>query len=334
MSRLPRPRRPGDRTLGVIFWAALALVGPAAGAPAAADTPLAQDPPSPRSEIGLPGPTRYAIIRQGPGGVQMLVGAGDLLFHPQDPTRALSVVRVEPEALVLRPAPRGQHQTLRPGSLLPGFPGWVVTGTVLLEQLHYRYKVVDRIARPDPVLLALEGARAVLEVETLRSPTPEGPVSSVTVPPPALASSRPARATLNEELLEKIRVRETSPGLYEVPAADVQAVLDNAGRVLADLWPSVQPYLSLQKGLEYQITSAAGDGVLSRQGFTVTAPKLAERAGVQVGDTILSVNGRPVDGFASLYGIFRAVRQDASIRTVQVELDRRGTRVTKTYRIR
>lgn len=332
MSRLPRSPRPGGRTVGVILSAALALVGAAAGAPVAVDTAQAQDRLGPRGEVGLPAPTRYAIIRQGPGGVQMLVASGDLLFHPQDPTRAFSVVRVEPGALVLRQVPRGQPQALRPGSLLPGFPSWVVTGTVLLEELHYRYRVVDRIAHPDPVLLALEGARAVLEVETVRSPTPAAadPLEAAASAP---ASSPPSRATLNGELLEKVRVREASPGLYEVPAADVQAVLDNAGRVLADLWPTVQPHLSLQTGLQYQITSAGGDGVLSKQGFTVTAPKLAQRAGIEVGDTILSVNRRPVDGFASLYAIFRAVRQDPALRTVHVELDRRGTRLTKTYQI-
>lgn len=56
----------------------------------------------------------------------------------------------------------------------------------------------------------------------------------------------------------------------------------------------------------------------------MTAPRLAERAGIQVGDTILTVNGQSVDGFANLYGIFRAARQDPALSTVQVELDRRG----------
>jgi hypothetical protein len=48
----------------------------------------------------------------------------------------------------------------------------------------------------------------------------------------------------------------------------------------------------------------------------------------------VNVNGTPIDGFASLYAIFRQVRGDPTLRTVQVELDRRGTRLTKTYRIR
>jgi membrane-associated protease RseP (regulator of RpoE activity) len=96
----------------------------------------------------------------------------------------------------------------------------------------------------------------------------------------------------------------------------------------------MQPTLSLQTGLQYRITSAASDGVLTLQGFTVTVPKLAERFGIEAGDTILHVNGQAVDGFASAYGIYRAVQSDPGLRAVQVELDRRGTRLTKTYRVR
>jgi S1-C subfamily serine protease len=66
----------------------------------------------------------------------------------------------------------------------------------------------------------------------------------------------------------------------------------------------------------------------------VTAPKLAERAGIEVGDIILSVNGRPVDGLASLYTIYRAIRHDSALTTVRMELERQGTRLTRTYRIR
>jgi S1-C subfamily serine protease len=131
-----------------------------------------------------------------------------------------------------------------------------------------------------------------------------------------------------------VRVREVAPGLYDVNAADVQAALEDTGRVVAEVWPAVQPSLSLQAGLQYRITSAASDGVLTAQGYTVTAPKLAERFGIQAGDTIVRVNGQAVDGFASLYGIFRAVQSDPTLSAVRVELDRGGTRLTKTYRIR
>jgi hypothetical protein len=332
-----RPSPEGCR--GASLLLALALVLPAAATGAAG--PPAPGPDAPgslgpaRAEVRFPAPVRYAVIRQGPTGPKTLVTRGDLLFHPQERTRTWTVERVAVETMVLREGPRGRGQTLRVGDPLPGFPGWHVTGTVLLQELHYRYRVVDRLAHPEPILVAQEGTRATLEVETLRVPADGGEFFPEGVPPPALDAAPPARrATLNGDLLAQVRVREMSPGRYEVPAADVEAVLENAGRVLTDLWPSIQPSLSLQAGLEYRITSAAGDGVLSQQGFTVTAPKFAERAGLQAGDTILRVNGQPVDGFASLYRIFQTVRQDPALRTVQLELARRGTRLTQTYRVR
>ena len=64
------------------------------------------------------------------------------------------------------------------------------------------------------------------------------------------------------------------------------------------------------------------------------APKLAERAGIQLGDTILSVNGVPVDGFPSLFRIYQQLRRTPALATVQMEVERGGTRVTKTYRFR
>jgi hypothetical protein len=339
--------RSGWLSRGACLCAALALAGPAAvpaaGGPGRGEEALVTLGAA-RTEIRFPTPVRYAIVLQQPGRIRLLYARGNILFHPQDPTRSLTVERVEAEALVVRQGPRGRGQTLKAGGPMPGFPGLTFTRTVLLDQLHYRYKVVERIQHPDPVLVALEGSRAILDVEVVHrasasaqappSSIPPGAVRPGVVAPPAGQPTPPARATLDAEVLDKVRVREVSPGLYEVPAADVQAVLENTGRVLADLAPMALPTLSLQTGLQYRVTSAAGDGVLTSQGFTITAPKLAERAGIQVGDTILSVNGQPVDGFASLYRMFRDVRRDPALNTVQVELDRGGTRLTKTYRIR
>lgn len=353
MIRPPRPRR-----TGAVAWGALlliALVGGLPGGGALAATPPAPGPEAlgptgpVRAEIGLPAPVRYAILLKEPEQVRTLYTRGDILFHPQDPARSWTVERVEAGGLLLRQGPRGRMQALRSGSPpLPGLSGVTFAGTVILKELHYRYKAVDRISHTEPVLVALEGGRAILEIEVLRSPrlvpagsAEEGVASAVAdagasgaaalLPAKAIP---PARATLDEDLLEKVQVHELGRERYEVNATDVQAVLDNAGRVLADLAPLVLPSISLQTGLGYRITSAAGDGVLSRQGFTVTAPKLAARVGLQVGDTILSFNGQPVDGFASLYRIFQEVRRDPALHTIQVELERQGTRLTHTYRIR
>jgi hypothetical protein len=344
--RAPRPA--GCLSYGTLVLVGLALLagpvaaGPAADAPARGQGTLVTLGQA-SAEIRFPAPVHYAVLLREPEKIRMVFARGDILHHPMDPARAFTLERVEAETLVLRQGPRGRLQALRVGSIIPGLPGWRFTGTVPLEELHYRYKVVDRILRPDPILLALQGARAILEVEVLR-PAPGPPTAPPSPPstgagpslegPPGPSPSPPERAMLEADLLEKVRVKEIGPGRYEVNPADVQAVLENTGHVLADLEPFVWPTLTRQTGLQYQITSAAGDGVLTGKGFTVTAPKLAARAGIQVGDTILNVNGQPVDGFASLYRIFREVRRDPALQTVQVELERRGTRRTQTYRIR
>jgi hypothetical protein len=242
----------------------------------------------------------------------------------------LTVDRIEASSMIIRAGRWGRAYPLRAGSAIPGIPGLTFTSTVLLEAVEYRYKVVDRIAHADPVLAALEGARGLLEIETLRPST-----TAASLPPQGqVLPNSPPRAMLDEGLLEGVKVREVGRDVYEVPAAQVRPVLDDVGRVLMDLAPSVLPILSRKEGLQYQIKSAASDGVLTGQGFLVTSPKMAEQAGIQQGDRILSVNGMPVDSLGSLYGIYRQVQRDTALTTVQVDLERQGTHLTKTYRIR
>jgi hypothetical protein len=246
----------------------------------------------------------------------------------------LNVERVNAGAMVLRDGPKGRQHSVPTGKPIPGFAGLLFTGTVMLEQLHYRYRAVERVAHEDPVLVSLEGSRAILEVEVLRSraPVTEGPFNVVA--PPGPQPPDPPRVKLDTGLLGQVRVKEAGSGIYDVNAADVHAILENTGRVLADLSPMILPIISMKTGMQYRISSAASDGIINRQGYTVTAPKLAARAGIEAGDTILSVNGRAVDSLASLYRIYRAIQQDSALTTVRMELERQGTRLTRTYRIR
>ncbi len=280
------------------------------------------------AEVRFPMPARHAVVLRQPGEVRSLYGGGDVILHPQESGRALTVVRIEPSRLMVREGAGGRLQVLQAGEALPGFLGYTFARTVLVDAVHYRYRRVERIVHLDPVLVALEGSRAILEVEVpRRAGSTPGTVS-------AAGPGPPRRTTLDGTLLRQVHVWEVASDRYEVQAADAQAVLENAGRVLAELSPGVLPTYSTTGGMQYRITSAASDGVLGRQGFTVTAPKLAERAGFEVGDTILSVNGVPVDGFSSLYRIYQQVRRNTGLATVRVELERRGSRLTKMYRVR
>jgi PDZ domain-containing protein len=314
-----------------LTWIAFCLAGLVAACPVTvSEAAQGTAPGQPGSvseasaEVGLPTPARFAIVLHATTKVGMLYARGDVVSHLQDPTHYLTIERVEEGALFVRMGRRGQPRTLRAGAPLPGFPDVIFAGTVWLDELRYQYRVVGHRVYQEPTLVSLEGSRAILEAEVLRP----------TVPTPAPQSPPPTRAILDANLLSQVQVREVGPGLYEVPVEDARAVLDNAGRVLADLAPIVLPFFSVQKGMQYRIKSAAGDGILGGQGFTVNIPKLAERAGIEVGDTILSVNGQSVDGLPSLFRIFRTIRRDPDLRTVEMALERQGKRLTKTYRLR
>jgi hypothetical protein len=261
-------------------------------------------------------PMRHAIIHRVPANDRLLRRRGDSVLQ-RDPLAFVKIERVEPDALVYR-ADRGGGPLMRlhAGMEIPGLPGFVFAETVLLESLSYRYRPVDRIANPDPVLVALHGSTAVLEVETHTTGD-----FDVLVP------------DTDEAVLSRLRVRETGPDQYALHRGELRVILDNAGQVLGHLKPFVLPILSPRTGLQFKIRCAASDGVLGARGFSVTSAKLARRIGIETGDIILSLNGRSVEGFRSLSEIYQTLKRDPAVSRIDLELERAGRRLVQTYRL-
>jgi S1-C subfamily serine protease len=103
---------------------------------------------------------------------------------------------------------------------------------------------------------------------------------------------------------------------------------------LAEAWPTVRPLVSLRDGVTLQVQSPIADGMLGPRGFRVTSPNLAERAGIEVGDVILSVNGQAINGFVDLYRLYQKVKRDGTLSLIELKLERQGMPITNTYRIR
>jgi hypothetical protein len=186
-------------------------------------------------------------------------------------------------------------RTRRFALLAVGVLGLVAVGIFTVSRVDRDQPVVDAAARSNPGAGPREIARP----------------------------SRPARSVLaSPGIGDRIRIRQVGPGRYEVRGA--------AGG-LADLSISATPLLSLGFGLRVQITSVAGDGILTEQGLTVTDPKLSAAAGIQAGDTILSVNGFPA---RQAHVALLAMRRDPDRGTVELEIDRRGGRLTQVYVMR
>lgn len=337
----------GSAALRRPAWCAALLLGMATAAFAGAAPGGRDGVPSGSSEISFPAPVRYAVVIRRSDNAQLLVTRGDSVVHANNPSRAVRIEEVQPDTLlVLTPA---GVSPVRIGGRIPGPAGFVFARTASIGRLQYRYRTVEQITRTEPVLVALNGASATLDVEVPRrvatAPTPAVPSTpapaAVTAVPVATAhaggTSRPpapsGRSRLDEDLLKNVEVRDLANGQYEVNKSDFRAVMDNAGRVLAELRPFVLPSLSA-RGFEYKVTSAASDGVLTPRGFTVWDAKMATRAGIAMGDTIVNVNGRAVDGLASLYKIYQELRENPAVARIEVELERAGERVKKVYQMR
>ncbi len=324
----------------VMALASLARTAESRGPPPSAPSPRPNPPAAaiigqPTAEVTFARPQRFAILTEVTTQRQRVYGAGDVLVNPTDVARTIKFQRIEPDRLRLWDGRTQREIAAAVGGLVPGFFNWRVTNTALLTGLDYRYLVTTAPRDPEPRLLAIQGGRAALLVE-VPSPLPvserpelsESGVRGVGTPPPTL------NRKLDATLLGRVRVTETGVNAYDVSAADVREVLEHGDRVLAEAWPTVWPLVSPQEGVGLQVRSPIADGVLGPRGFRVTSPNLATRAGIEVGDVILAVNGQAVNGFLDLYRLYREVRRDPYLSLVELQLDRQGMPITKTYRIR
>ncbi len=284
------------------------------------------------AEVHLPAPRRYAIIVQEAGQVQRLYARGNVVFHPRDPSRSWTIDQVKAGAVVLRDNRSQRSETLRVGRSIPGSSGLTVAGTMELERLQYRARLVDRLVDVAPVLIAVAGSRAIVEVEILRAAlTVLQPLASGQDTP----SSPAKRRKLDPELFAEIPVEEVEPNTYEVDAEDVRSAIENVDQVLADFQAMIVPTLSLQHGLRLNVKSAVVDGTLSQSGFTVKRIGVAQTFGIRVGDTITSLNGHPVNSPRNAWWTYQEIFiRNHSLTKVRVKIIRDGALLTKTYRIR
>jgi hypothetical protein len=126
------------------------------------------------------------------------------------------------------------------------------------------------------------------------------------------------------------------------PEPEVQGVDPLPGRYDVDLgriggWPRapgaarVRPTFS-PGGLGYQIESDLADGILTADGFTVTEPRAAAAFDIASGDRITGINGYPPAGgaFASVL----LIQRDRDRNTLEIELERDGSRLRRTIVVR
>ena len=316
--------------LATLLLGGLPLAGPPLTR-AASQPPTPPAETAPTAEVTFPTPTAFAVVLEPGTKVRRLYGVGEPVgAAPGGPV----VERVDPGALTLRLPHQPTVVRVAVGAELPGVPGRRLSAIVRLEGVEYQYLPTPGAVDPEPQVLALQGGRAVLAVAVPLGTSDPAPVPSAPAPLPAPEYTLATQQRLDGPRLEQVKVRPTGRDSYALNPADVQWAMEHAGQVLQEAWGTVRPLLSAQEGLRFRVESPLADGVLGPAGFQVHSPKLAERAGLQAGDIVHSVNGQPVTGFPDLVRLYTEVKRNPHIAVVEVGLERQGQRLTKTYRIR
>ena len=306
--------------------------GPTGTQPAAATEAAGQHP---TAEVVFDPPRRFALIMEVTSKRQRLYGAGDVILEPKGTGAEMTILQIANGRLRIDDTRSRKSVWVAVGSLLPGISKRLVAGTPELGSVEFHYVPTGGPLDPESRVVALQGNRAVQEIDTPLgasiSPPPQPESRGVT---PAVGQSPEASRQLDKTLLGQVRVKATAKDTYEINAADLNTALEQSGKVLAETWPKVWPNVSLRQGVSLQVQSPVADGTLGPRGFQVAAPNLAERGGIEVGDVILAVNGQPINNLADLYRVYNQFQKDSSLSLIQLDLERKGRPVTKTYRVR
>jgi hypothetical protein len=291
--------------------------------------------PSPTAEVTFATPQRFAIVSEPRASTRRLYTSGDFLPDPKAAGQGFIVDRLYTDGLQIRDT-RGQKTfRVEVGGVIPGSGGRRLEGTVLLDGVEYRYVNAGGTSDPEPRLLQIRERRGHLEVD-ITGPRIVAVAAPSTQPVPPPLADRPLQLEqrLDKAILERVRVKPAGPDTYEINAADAQMAFDHGGKILMEAMTTIRPMLSLDQGMNFSVKSAVADGVLGPRGFRVVSPNMAERAGIEAGDVVLAINGQPIDGFADLFRLYQQVKRDPSISVVELNLQRQGKLMTKTYRLR
>jgi membrane-associated protease RseP (regulator of RpoE activity) len=280
-------------------------------------------------------PKRVAIITELASNRQRLYTVGDSIADPLEPKRTVQIQQIEPRRLRLRDSHTQRVLWIVEGAVVPGIPNRCFTQTALLIGLDHRYVATVAPLDPEPRFLGIRGDRALLEVDihppqSLMGLAPRQGERPSGLPGPG----QPAPQKRDVTPFERVRVKETAPDTYEINSAEFRDALDHGGRLLAAEWPKVTPVLSMRDGVSLQVKSPVAEGILGAGGFQVTNPNLAGRAGIEVGDVILAINGQAVNSISDLFRLYLEAVRNPRLSDVEVQLERKGAPLTKTYRVR
>jgi len=314
----------------IVLGAAIAFTGLCGGAPASPADPCSApfgEPartPTASAVVMFPRPQHFAVLATADGAAWHLYAIGEIIPDARRTGQGYRVEDISGVSLRLRHTLTGTPSRVAIGSVVPDTAGRVLQWTVALEGVEYRY-IADTAAQTcEPRLIAIREACAHLEViiSELHHRSTESP-----------AAPRPGTGRVGGAGWDMV-LTSTGANSYEMRAADVQAAMAHGSDLLMQALTSARPTFSLEEGIGLSVRSPVASGVFGPHGFRVDSPNLAQRAGIEIGDVIVAVNGQAITGVSDLFRIYQWARTDRNIATMSVDVLREGQVATKTFRIR
>jgi len=266
-------------------------------------------------EVRLPETTRFALIRDPETGYLGLYKDGEAIFENGKPMPIAKIVAVYDETLVLT-LPSGRTVEIARGAKLPEPHQLIFVRSALIDTLRYQVRYEPTATSGgEYVVVEIKGRQALLERST--------------------ASVRGAAEGVPlAELVDRVAFVEVAPGTWQIPARAVKQIGDQVGPLLTEALSSATPSFTRGYGIALTLDTSLGMGTLDRRGLLIGYAKLARRAGLEVGDRILFVNGQPVNSIGGLYRIYRTFKSDSALSEIKVVINRNNQMRTLTYRIR
>jgi hypothetical protein len=292
------------------------------------------------AEVRLPQPTRFALIRDTQAGHVGLLKQGEAVYVGTNPLPLGKIEEVRDQALVLV-LPGGRKLEIPKGGRLPGQRELIFTRSVLLDTLRFqvRYGGPAGIPGDEYSLVDVRDRSGILQRDApaesrsaVAALTPGRPADQAEMLASLDQSAR--RGATLASLVSAASLREVAPDSWEVPAREAQEIGGHAGQVLSEALASAVPSLTPWYGVALKVATSLGGGTLDRRGFLVENLKLAQRAGLEMGDRILFVNDEPVNSLGGLYRMYKKLSSDSSVSEVTVVVNRENRLRTLTYRVR
>jgi hypothetical protein len=289
------------------------------------------------AEVRLSQPTRFALIQDTEGNHLGLYKQGEAVYTGTDPLPLGRIVWLNDASLALRLA-GGQTIEISKGARLPGRPALLFVGSALLDALRFqiRHGLPSGTASREYSVVEIRGRQAILQRDALPTESRSAVAALSSIPSDAQTladpSSQPGASLAS--LVKAVPMREVAPDTWEVPARDVQEIGNHAGQVFSEALASAVPSLTPWYGVALKVATSLGGGTLDRRGFLVENLKLAQQAGLELGDRILFVNDEPVNSLGGLYRMYKKLSADTGVSEVTVVVNRANQLRTLTYRVR